>query len=195
MARRRGREEPQDAGIDPGPAANPESVARTIVLNKLSAQARSRHELAEALAAKDVPEAAATAVLDRFEAVGLIDDSAFAAAWVESRQRTRGLARRALTQELRRKGVDDEVIRDSVDRIDDGREREIARALVDRKVAATRSLDRDKRFRRLIGLLARKGYSGGVAVTVVREALAEDERLAGSDYPDSLDDVLVEDVG
>ena len=42
---------------------------------------------------------------------GLVDDEAFARSWVESRQRSRGLARRALAQELRRKGVDDETAR------------------------------------------------------------------------------------
>jgi regulatory protein len=177
MARRgRVREEPRDVETDLGPPADPTSVARTIILNKLTAQARSRHELAEVLAAKNVPPEVATAVLDRFEEVGLIDDRAFATAWIESRQSSRGLARRALASELRRKGLDEELVKESVAAIDTGEEVKLARSLVQRKLQATRRLDPDKRMRRLVGVLARKGYPPDVCMTVVRDALAADER-------------------
>jgi len=172
--RRAGRPEPDATQHDLGPPADPESVARTIVLTKLTAQARSRHELAGALAAKAVPPDVAERVLDRFTEAGLVDDVAFADAWVQSRQRTRGVARRALAHELRGKGVDDSVIRDSLDQIQPDDERDTARALVARKLRSTRGLDRATRTRRLAGLLARKGYPAGLAMQVVREALAED---------------------
>ncbi len=103
-----------------GPDANAESVARKILLDQLTGQARSRQELADKLAKKDVPAELATRLLDRFEEVGLIDDSAFARSWVASRQPGKGLARRALAQELRRKGIDDEVAREALDEIDPG---------------------------------------------------------------------------
>ncbi len=172
--RRAGRAEPDETQHDLGPAADPEAVARTIVLTKLTAQARSRQELAEALAAKAVPADVAERVLDRFTEVGLIDDAAFAEAWVRSRQTSRGLARRALAYELRGKGVDGSVIRDSLDQIQPDDERDAARALVTRKLRSTRGLDRATRTRRLAGLLARKGYPAGLAMQVVREALADD---------------------
>jgi regulatory protein len=177
MARRgRVREEPRDIGADLGPPADPTSVARTIVLNKLTAQARSRHELAEVLAAKNVPSEIATEVLDRFEEVGLIDDKAFATAWIESRQSTRGLARRALAFELRRKGIDEELVKQSVASIDTDHEVELARAIVQRKLRATRGLDPHKRIRRLAGVLARKGYPPDVCIGVVKDAVATDEQ-------------------
>lgn len=184
-----GRAEPDATQHDLGVQADPESVARTIVLTKLTAQARSRHELSEALAAKAVPEDVAERVLDRFVEVGLVDDVAFADAWVRTRQTSRGLARRALAHELRGKGVDDDVIRDSLDQIQPDDERDTARALVTRKLRSTRGLDRTTRTRRLAGLLARKGYPAGLAMQVVREALAvdvaheKDERDA-EDAPD-----------
>lgn len=113
-------------------------------------------------------------VLSRFEEVGLINDSAFADAWVESRHHGRGLARRALAQELRTKGVDPVLIGEAVAQLDSEQEEETARELVARKLRSTRGLDRDKRLRRLAGMLARKGYSEGLALRVVRQALEEE---------------------
>jgi len=93
-------------------------VARTILLDALTGQARSRRELRARLAKKGVPDDLAERLLDRFAEVGLVDDEAFARSWVESRRRSRGLARRALAHELRRKGVDDETARTALDDVD-----------------------------------------------------------------------------
>ncbi len=146
-------------------------MARKILLDQLTGQARSRSELAGKLAKKNVPEALATRLLDRFEEVGLVDDEAFARAWVQSRQPGKGLARRALAQELRRKGVDDEVARTALDEVDPDDEVETARALVRRRLRTVATLDRDVKVRRLTGMLARKGYPAGVCFRVVREEL------------------------
>ncbi len=172
--RRRPQHEPDPTERDLGPVADPEAVARTIVLTKLTAQARSRHELEEALAVKDVPADVVTSVLDRFEALGLVDDTAFAQAWVESRVNSRGLSRRALRHELRRKGVNNDVIAESLESLDSDQELAAARQLVERKLRSTRQLPADVRFRRLVGLLARKGYPAGLSVRVVRQSLADD---------------------
>jgi regulatory protein len=171
---KRVREEPADADRDLGPAADPESVARSILLNKLTGRARSRQELRDALAAKDVPAELAERLLDRFERVGLVDDQAFADAWVESRHRSRGLSRRALAGELRRKGVDSEVAQAAADRIDPDAERQAAMQLAVRKRRSLRDVDEPTAFRRLSGMLARKGYSPGVTMSVVREVLGSD---------------------
>ncbi len=155
----------------PGPEADLEAVARKILLDQLTGQARSRSELAGKLAKKNVPEALATRLLDRFEEVGLVDDEAFARAWVQSRQPGKGLARRALAQELRRKGVDDQVARTALDEVDPDDEVEAARTLVRRRLRTVATLDRDVKVRRLTGMLARKGYPAGVCFRVVREEL------------------------
>jgi regulatory protein len=182
-SRRRSQTEPDPSGRDLGAPADLEAVARTIVLTKLASQARSRHELEEALDGRGVPQAVATAVLDRFEAVGLVDDAAFADAWIQSRQTTRGLSRQALRHELRRKGVDDGVIADCLESIDPVTEVETARRLVERKLHTTRHLSAETRFRRLTGLLARKGYPAGMTFRVVREALATEQRPTGDETP------------
>ncbi|WP_329248905.1 recombination regulator RecX [Streptomyces canus] len=156
------------------PPADPVERARAICLRLLTGTPRTRKQLADALRKREIPDDAAEEVLSRFEEVGLINDSAFAEAWVESRHHGRGLARRALAQELRTKGVDSTLIDAAVSQLDSDQEEATARELVDRKLRATRGLDRDKRLRRLAGMLARKGYSEGMALRVVRQALEEE---------------------
>jgi regulatory protein len=164
---------PESVRDDPEP--DHESVARKILLDALTGQARSRRELADKLAKKDVPADLATALLDRFEEVGLVDDEAFARAWIASRQPGKGLARRALAQELRRKGIDDDVARGALDEIDPDDEEAAARALVRKKLRSMRGVETDKATRRLVGMLARKGYPPGMAFAVVKDELAVDD--------------------
>jgi regulatory protein len=175
--------EPPPDPVAEGPDADTESVARTILLNALTGQARSRQELRDRLAKKDVPDDLAERLLDRFTDVGLVDDAAFARSWVESRQRSRGLARRALAQELRRKGVDDETAGTALDELDPAQEERAARRLVRKKLRSLRGVDHATATRRLAGLLARKGYPAGLAFTVVREELGGD--ASGSDMMDA----------
>ncbi|MFF8321379.1 recombination regulator RecX [Streptomyces bobili] len=157
-----------------GSSGDPAERARAICLRLLTGTPRTRKQLADALSKREIPDAAAEEVLSRFEEVGLINDSAFADAWVESRHHGRGLARRALAQELRTKGVDSTLIDEAVAQLDSEREEATARELVARKLRSTRGLDRDKRLRRLSGMLARKGYPQGMALRVVRQALEEE---------------------
>jgi regulatory protein len=154
-----------------GPDADPESVARTILLDQLTGRARSRSELADKLRQRRVPDEVASRLLDRFTEVGLVDDAAFARQWVESRQASRGLAKRALADELRRKGVDAEVVREAVDEVDPADEEAAARALVRKKLSSLRRVDRPTATRRLAAMLARKGYSAGMAFAVVKSEL------------------------
>ena len=158
-----------------GPDADPESVARKILLDALTGQARSRKELADKLAKKDVPAEISARLLDRFEEVGLIDDEAFARAWIESRQPGKGLARRALAQELRRKGIDDEIAREALDEIDPDDEEAAARALVRKRLRSVQGLELQLATRRLVGMLARKGYSAGMAFAIVKDELRHGE--------------------
>ncbi|MPQ96359.1 regulatory protein RecX [Modestobacter sp. I12A-02628] len=178
-SRRRGG----DAAEEGGPPDDPVAVARGICLRALTGAPKTRQQLAELLARKEIPEDAAATVLDRLTEVGLIDDEAFAEAWVSSRQSGRGLARRALTSELRAKGVDGEVAAQAVAVVDDEDERASARELVRRRARSMQRLDQATATRRLMGMLARKGYSGGMAASVVREVLGEaaDAEL----YPDA----------
>jgi regulatory protein len=164
-----------------------EARARQICLRLLTLAPRTRAQLADALHNRGVPDDAAHAVLDRFADVGLIDDAAFARAWVESRHYSRGLAGRALRAELRQRGVDDDQIRDAIEDLGPDAEVATARRLVERKLASTRGLPSEARIRRLAGTLARKGYPAGLAFRVVREALEAEGAEVGDSCFEDLD--------
>ncbi|MEV4616354.1 regulatory protein RecX [Kitasatospora sp. NPDC049258] len=161
-----------DPVADPAESADPETRAREICLRLLTGAAKTRKQLGDALRRREIPEEVAEQVLDRFEEVGLIDDGAFAEAWVDARQGRRG--RRALAQELRTKGVAGELVERAVAQVDDEDETDSARALVDRKLRSTRGVERQARIRRLVAMLARRGYPEGLAFRVVLAALADE---------------------
>ena len=174
-----------------GGEADPEAVARQICLRMLTAAPRTRAQLASALRRRGVPEAAAEAVLGRFADVKLIDDAMFANAWVESRHHGRGLSGRALAAELRHRGVASADIQAALDRLGPEQEIATARSLVARRLAATKGQPAPARVRRLIGVLARKGYSQALAYRVAREALERegvDLAAAGLDLSDEHDE-------
>jgi len=124
-------------------------------------------------------------VLERYDEVGMIDDAAFARAWVSSRHHSRGLARRALANELRQRGVDADTAGAALDDLDPDTEAATARALVDRKLRAARG-EPEAVFRRLVGMLARKGYGPGLAIRVVKDAMAAQSAEA-AEFADAVD--------
>jgi regulatory protein len=166
--------------------------AREICLRQLAVRPRTRAELAKVLARKEISEEVIAEVLDRYDEVGIIDDAAFARAWVSSRHHGRGLARRALANELRQRGVDSEVANEALGALDEDEEAATARALVDRKLRSATGAP-DAVFRRLVGMLARKGYPPGVAIRAVKDALAARDAEA-AEFADQIDaDALADD--
>ncbi len=177
-ARGRGR----GRGSEPPPAESggksarevvqdPVQQAREICLRLLTVRPRTRVELAQALERKDVDGDVIEQVLGRLGEVGLIDDAAFAEVWVRSRHNFQGLSRRALAMELRRKGVDDESAAEALAAVDTEAEEERARQLVRKRLRALGSADEQAKIRKLVGMLARKGYSEGLAYRVVKDEL------------------------
>jgi regulatory protein len=175
---------PDSAGPDSGPDADPEAVARQICLRLLSMAPRTKAQLATALRRRGVPDDAAETVLARFAEVKLIDDAMFARAWVDSRHYGRGLASRALGAELRQRGVARDDIQAALSELSPDVEVETARELIARRLPGTAGMPVQARMRRLVGVLARKGYSSGLAYRIVREAL---EAEAGDDPVPSLE--------
>jgi regulatory protein len=162
------------APCDDAQHADPEAVARQICLTMLTAAPRTRAQLKAALSRRGVPDEVADAVLGRFAEVKLIDDAMFASAWVESRHHGRGLSGRALAAELRQRGVAPGDIEAAVGELKPEQEIATARALVARRLAGTRGQPLQARIRRLMGVLARKGYPQALAYRVVREALEQE---------------------
>ena len=168
-----GREEPESLTADQRHADQLE-VAREIALRLLALRARTRVELETAMKRRGVPEAAMTEVIERFTELGLVDDRAFSDQWVEGQQR-RMRSTKALRHELREKGVDTEIIDEALEAVGGEQEYAAALALARKRASATRNLPADVRRRRILGVLARRGFSGQVAYRAVDEALAEQD--------------------
>lgn len=150
-----------------GPPGDPEEVARIVCLRMLDRRAYSRAELAAALRKRGVPGDAADRVLDRFTELRLVDDAALADGLALAVHRERGLARRAVADKLRSRGIPDDAVRTAVGRIDRDSELTTARRLVERRLRSMTGLDPAVQARRLVGVLARKGYPPGLAHDVV----------------------------
>jgi regulatory protein len=151
---------------------DPREKARQICLRLLTAKARTKAELASALARRGIDEDIAQEVLARFSEVGLIDDAAFAENLVHSGHTYRGLGRRALAAELHRRGVDEQTTSQAISAVDSAAEEETARTLVRRRLAtATPTADEVATIRSLVGVLARRGYPEGLSYRVVRDEL------------------------
>lgn len=155
--------------------ADPEAVARAIVLRRLTLAPRTRAELAKTLADKGVPEAASTTVLDRFTELGLVDDVALAGSFAENRRTRAGWSRRAITARLRDRGVDRDVVESVLAEMTSADEEQSALDLARRRWARLAGLDETTRRRRLAGVLARRGYSSQVVMAVVTQV--EEEAL------------------
>jgi len=168
--------------------ADPEQVARTIVLRRLALAPRTRSDLAKDLAKREVPDDVIGSVLDRFEELGYIDDEAYAHMWVESRRRNKALARSVLKRELTDQGIDRELVDAAIAQIDDDAEWQRAREFAVSKFRVRQGEEPLKAIKRLASQLGRKGYPAYVCFAVAREAstaVAEQREQHGIDEVDA----------
>jgi regulatory protein len=152
-----------------------EEQARGLCLRLLTARSRTRAELQGQLAKRGYPDDIAARVLDRLAGVGLIDDVDFAEQWVHSRRASAAKSKRALAAELRTKGVGNDVISAVLDGVKPAAEREQAEQLVRSRLRREILKDRDDEARvcrRLVAMLARRGYGQTLAYDVVSVAVA-----------------------
>jgi regulatory protein len=148
-------------------------VARQIVLRQLTQGPRTRTQLAEALAKRHVPDEAARAVLDRFAELGLVDDHAYAEAYLRSARSDGRLSRRRVAERLRERGVEAQIVADTVAAIDPDEEFEAASRLARKRAPRLAGLERTVQQRRLAGVLARYGFPSSVVHRAVDQVLAE----------------------
>jgi regulatory protein len=162
------------------PKLNPEELspeervkkAKEICFDLLAIRPRTQEELRQALRRKGFDEDSREAILGKLDKAGLVNDADFAEMWVRSRHAYQGLAKTALIHELRRKGVDDSVAVEAAGAVDREAEESRARQLVRKKLRSMSALEEQTAIRRLLGMLARKGYSQGLSYAVIREELA-----------------------
>ena len=153
-------------------------AAKQVLLRRLSNAPRTRKELAKDLKDKDISDDVANLALERFEEVGLINDQALASNYVSSQHERKGLGKNALRQQLRAKGVSDDVALEAVSQISEDQEFQAAFALACKKIRSLQRDDAKTQLRKIVGVLARKGYSSNLAFRVAKEVI--------TDLPDGL---------
>ena len=153
-------------------------AAKQVLLRRLSHAPRTRKELAKDLKDKDISDEVANVALDRFEEVGLINDQALASNYVSSQHERKGLGKNALRQQLRAKGVSDDVALEAISQISDDQEFQAAFAFACKKIRSLQKDDAKTQLRKIVGVLARKGYSSNLAFRVAKEVI--------TDLPDGL---------
>jgi regulatory protein len=153
-------------------------AAKQVLLRRLSHAPRTRKELAKDLKDKDISDEVANVALDRFEEVGLINDQALASNYVFSQHERKGLGKNALRQQLRAKGISDDMALEAISQISDDQEFQAAFALACKKIRSLQRDDAKTQLRKIVGVLARKGYSSNLAFRVAKEVI--------TDLPDGL---------
>lgn len=153
-------------------------AAKQVLLRRLSHAPRTRKELAKDLKDKDISDEVANVALDRFEEVGLINDQALASNYVSSQHERKGLGKNALRQQLRAKGISDDMALEAISQISDDQEFQAAFALACKKIRSLQRDDAKTQLRKIVGVLARKGYSSNLAFRVAKEVI--------TDLPDGL---------
>ena len=153
-------------------------AAKQVLLRRLSHAPRTRKELAKDLKDKDISDEVANVALDRFEEVGLINDQALASNYVSSQHERKGLGKNALRQQLRAKGISDDMALEAISQISDDQEFQAAFALACKKIRSLQRDDAKTQLRKIVGVLARKGYSSNLAFRVAKEVI--------KDLPDGL---------
>lgn len=155
---------------------DPYTRAKTIVYNQLAYSAKTRGQLRKKLQAEGFDAELIEPLLDKFEAAKLIDDAEYAQTFVAQKSRTKKLSRAALRRELAERGVRGEEAENALAQRTDEQEREDAAELVRKKLRPGMDLsdraEKDRVTRRLLGMLARRGYSASVSMSVIREELA-----------------------
>lgn len=153
-------------------------IAKQVLLRRLSNAPRTRKELAQDLKKKKIEEDIAQLALDRFEELGLINDQTFSDNFVSNTHQRRKLGKKALKQQLRSKGVSEEIANQAVSQISETDEFQAALALALKKMRSIQHDDPQSQIRKIVGLLARKGYSAGLSFQVAKEVI--------NDFPEGL---------
>jgi len=143
--------------------------AKRTVLYLLKYRARSRKEILDRLKRKNFSQNTIDQVLDYCNKFDLIDDEAFASSWMNSRLR-KPLGLRRISFELKIKGISDEIIQQSKDKIRENyNEYETVSDLAKDKFKKLKNLEPNKAKSRVYGFLLRRGFSPDIVNEVISQ--------------------------
>ncbi len=165
------------AQIETLQASDQEEKAKNVAIGFIEYRPRSIAETRQHLKKKEYPEAVVERVVERLEAVELLNDAAFARYWVEQRETFKPRSKMALQHELRQKGIDRTLIEEAIADVD-----EIAAATQAAQAKARRwhALPEPEFRKKLNGFLQRRGFHYGI-VREVTEALWKEIENDASD--------------
>lgn len=169
--------EQNQAGAEPKrkKATDAYTRAKNTVYNQLAYSAKSRYQLRQKLESKGFETELIESLLDKFEAAHLIDDAEYARSFVTQRGTGKKLSRSALRRELKERGITGDLAEEALAARTDEDERRDAAELVRKKLRPAMNFsdrtEKEKIMRRLVGMLARRGYSSSVAFSVVKEEI------------------------
>jgi len=136
----------------------------------LATRWRSEHEVRRRLQAAGFPQEEVEEALAGLDRAGLIDDARFAREVVRDQSTRRRASARAMTAALRQKGVPAAIAETAV--ADAGSDSDRALALAESRARRLTASGPEAAYRRLYGLLVRRGYTPEVAREACRAALA-----------------------
>lgn len=166
-----------------GPAAPAEPAVTTELANAnrgvayedavrlLARRARSSGELRDDLLALDHSADEVSIVIDEFVESHYLDDIGLARVQSEKLRDSKGASRGQIKRKLRERKLPDDVIEEIIGALDTGEEFELLREAAQKRAKSLNGLDRETAKRRLLGFLARRGWSGEPAMRAVNEAL------------------------
>jgi len=155
-------------------------LTREAALSSLDRAMQCRHVLESKLIQRGFPVDQVGSVLDRLEAVGLVDDAEYAEAVVRARA-VRGFAKRAIGAELARKGVAATTSAQALAQIDSAQQMEAAQQVAAKAVQRCVGLAPEVKARRAYGAVSRRGFSASIATAAVAQALAMSSEAIGAD--------------
>lgn len=136
----------------------------------LSYRARSEKEIRQNLIKHEMPEEVIEETIERLRKAGLANDNEFAQAWVENRSTFRPRSRRALSMELRQKGLDDETVHSAISGVD---ENALAYEAAQKRLGRLNGLECNEFRKKLSEFLARRGFPYSVIAPIVTQLWGE----------------------
>ena len=131
---------------------------------------RSEKELSDRLKEKGYNAQAISRIISELKEEGLIDNRSFARLWSRKRLQTDGKGPVVIRMELLSKGIDKEIIADTIEELEkDFNEEDIARDLLKRKLRLVKGMDRRKARIRIFGYLKRRGFSNEIVYKLINE--------------------------
>lgn len=146
--------------------------AVSAAMRALDQRMQTGKELRTRLLRKGFETETIDAALAKLAEYGYLNDERFAELWIENRLAHRPRGKRMLEQELRQKGVDRQIVDDTVAsmEIDD---RAAALELASKRLKSVQGLPIEEQKKKLTGILARKGFDYGVIRTTLDRVLGE----------------------